>query len=86
VPFDVTLDEGWCWMVTRPRAYVVGMAAEPTADGLGTRYAHLEGVAPSLPRGLGRPMAWLLRRGCRLQRHHVHHDIDGIVREALARN
>ena len=27
--FDVDLDEGWGWMVTRPRGYVGGMAAEP---------------------------------------------------------
>src|SRR5262245_66618320 len=27
VRFDVELREGWCWMVSRPQLYVVGMAA-----------------------------------------------------------
>src|SRR3954453_18143192 len=26
VTFDVELREGWCWMVSRPQFYVVGMA------------------------------------------------------------
>jgi hypothetical protein len=86
IPFDVEVSEGWCWMVTRPRAYVVGMAAEPTADGQGTRYAHLEGVAPTLPRWLGRPLAWALHGVRGLQRRHVRHDIDGIVRESQQRS
>lgn len=41
--FDVDLQQGWCWMVSGPQAYVVGMAAEPAGDH--TRFAHLEGVA-----------------------------------------
>lgn len=86
IPFDVDLSEGWCWMVTRPRAYVVGMAAEPTADGTGTRYAHLEGVAPSLPRWLMPIATRALRAGVRLHRRHVRRDIEGIVREVLRRS
>ena len=77
--FDVDLDDGWCWMVTRPRAYVVGMAAEPTADGA-TSYAHLEGLAPALPRWLA-PVARPLLVLSRLRhRRHTRHDVDGIER------
>ena len=55
--FDVDLSPGWCWMVSRPQTYVVGMAAEPV-DGHRTRFALLEGFAlaperPALRRLLG---------------------------------
>ena len=40
--FDVDLEPGWCWMVARPRLYVVGMAAAPLPDDPGrTHYLHL---------------------------------------------
>ena len=41
--FDVDLEPGWCLMVSRPRFYVVGMAAEP--DGERTRWGQLEGLS-----------------------------------------
>jgi hypothetical protein len=85
IPFEVDLSEGWCWMVTRPRAYVVGMAAEPTADGRGTRYAHIEGLAPALPRWLAPAAGWVLRKAVRLQGRHVHRDVQGIVRAVTGR-
>ena len=77
--FDVDLEEGWCWMVTRPRAYVVGMAAEPAPDG-STSYAHLEGLAPALPHRLGRVLRPLLVLSRVRHRRHTRHDVDGIER------
>lgn len=71
--FDVDLRPGWCWMVSRPQLYVVGMAAAP--DGAGTRYAHMEG--PVVPWAPLRP---LLQRLARRQARHVRSDIDGIER------
>jgi hypothetical protein len=74
VAFDVDLEDGWCWMVSRPHMYVVGMAAEP--DGARTRWAHLEGIAlggPALLRPVLSLSNWRHRR-------HIGHDIDGIVR------
>ncbi|MEY2474578.1 MAG: hypothetical protein QOK28_3907 [Actinomycetota bacterium] len=42
---DVTMRDGWCWMVSRPALYVVGMAAEPVdADGSQTRFGLAEGA------------------------------------------
>lgn len=71
--FDVELVEGWCWMVARPRIYVVGMAAEPDPDDPGrTRYAHLEGVTVR-PRTLAAATRWRSRR-------HVAGDVAGIAR------
>jgi hypothetical protein len=71
--FDVDLEEGWCWMVSRPRLYVVAMAAEPDADDPGrTRYVHVEGVTVR-PRLLARAT-----RG--RSRHHVAADVAGIER------
>jgi hypothetical protein len=69
--FDVDLEEGWCWMVARPRIYVVAMAAEPDPDDAGrTRYAHLEGITV-------RPR--LLARATRVRsRRHVASDVAGI--------
>jgi hypothetical protein len=72
--FDVDLGVGWCWMVSRPRGYVVGMAAEP--DGDRTRWGQLEGIALSTP-GLFRP---LLRATRWRHRRHVGHDVEGIQR------
>lgn len=43
LPFVVTVEDGWCLMQARARAFVVLMAAVPTAEG-GTRYAHAEAV------------------------------------------
>ena len=79
--FDVDLEPGWCWMVSRPRLYVVGMAAEPVPDDPGrTRYLHLEGV-PFGGRVLG-PVA----RATRLRhRRHVAADVDGIERAVRER-
>ncbi|HEX7131393.1 MAG TPA: hypothetical protein VF228_02405 [Iamia sp.] len=71
--FDVDLEDGWCWMVSRPRLYVVAMAAEPDPDDPGrTRYAHLEGVTVR-PRSLARATRWRSRR-------HVASDVAGIER------
>jgi hypothetical protein len=74
--FDVDLEDGWCWMVSRPRIYVVAMAAEPDPDDPGrTRYVHLEGLA----RG-GRGLAPLLRATRWRSRRHVASDVAGIER------
>lgn len=71
--FDVDLEEGWCWMVARPRIYVVCMAAEPDADDPDrTRYAHVEGLTVR-PRVLARATRWRSRR-------HVASDVAGIER------
>lgn len=72
--FDVDLRPGWCWMVSRPRLYVVGMAAEP--DGDRTRLGHLEGVVGD--RRLLRPVLALSRWR---HRYHVPRDVDRIERE-----
>lgn len=71
--FDVDLEDGWCWMVARPRIYVVAMAAEPDPDDPGrTRYAHVEGITV-------RPR--LLARATRVRsRRHVASDVAGIER------
>ena len=68
LPFDVTLEPGFCIMRGRFRAFLVVMAAVPTEDGR-TRYAHAEAVP--LP-GAG----WLRRV---LQRT-VDADLRGFVR------
>ncbi|QYG91397.1 hypothetical protein HC251_02400 [Iamia sp. SCSIO 61187] len=74
--FDVDLEDGWCWMVSRPRLYVVAMAAAPDpADPGRTRYAHMEGLALS-----GRALAPLLRVTRRRTRRHVASDVAGIER------
>ena len=71
--FDVDLEDGWCWMVSRPRLYVVAMAAEPDPAEPGrTRYAHLEGITVR-PRALARATRWRSRR-------HVASDVAGIER------
>jgi len=71
--FDVDLEEGWCWMVARPRIYVVAMAAEPDpVDPDRTRYAHLEGITVR-PRILARATRWRSRR-------HIASDVAGIER------
>lgn len=75
---DVDLSPGWCWMVSRPQAYVVGMAAEPHGDG--TRLAHLEGLAftgPGWFRFLTRP---LLTASSWRHRRHIPHDLGGMER------
>lgn len=71
--FDVDLEDGWCWMVSRPRLYVVAMAAEPDPDDPDrTRYAHLEGLTVR-PRSVARATRWRSRR-------HVASDVAGIER------
>ena len=69
MPFLVTVEDGWCLMQARARAFVVLMAAVPTADGRGTRYAHAEAV-PIPGTGFLRP---------RLQRM-VDGDLRGVAR------
>ena len=69
MPFVVTVEDGWCLMQARGRAFVVLMAAVPTADGRGTRYAHAEAV-PIPGTGFLRP---------RLQRM-VDGDLRGVAR------
>ena len=71
--FEVDLEPGWCWMVSRPTLYVVGMAA--VADGDGTHFAHLEGL--SIP---WRPLRPLLRLSRLKHRRHIRSDLDGIER------
>jgi hypothetical protein len=79
VGFDVELRHGWCWMVARrPQVYVVGMAAEP--EGEGTRFGHLEGVVLPSPRWAAPAVRPLLALSRFRHRHHVPHDVDGIVR------
>jgi hypothetical protein len=75
---EAELRSGWCWMVTRPQFYVVGMAAEPA--GTATRFAHLEGVnvtgsaaLVALARPLHTASRWRHRR-------HVPHDVDELER------
>jgi hypothetical protein len=78
VKFDVELTEGWCWMVSRPQMYVVGMAA--VAEGEHTRFALLEGVALSGPdrlQQLFRPVNAVSRWR---HRRHLPRDVDGIER------
>jgi hypothetical protein len=72
--FDVTLRPGWCWMVSTPRLYVVGMAAMP--DGDRTRFGYLEGFV------VGGPLSSLSR--WRHQRH-IPRDLDGIERGVARR-
>jgi hypothetical protein len=72
--FDVTLRPGWCWMVSTPRLYVVGMAAMP--DGERTRFGYLEGFV------VGGPLSSLSR--WRHQRH-IPRDLDGIERGVARR-
>lgn len=75
---DVDLSPGWCWMVTRPQLYVVGMAAEP--DGDQTRFAHLEGLAVNAPRW-ARPLLRPVLAGSRWRhRRHIPHDLIGFER------
>lgn len=65
---DVTMQDGWCWMITRPRLYAIGIAAEPTTTG--TRVAHLEGLflpVPAWVRPLTKPLLAVSR-----WRHRIH--------------
>ena len=78
VQFEVDLEPGWCWMVSRPTFYVVGMAA--VADGDHTHYAQLEGF--SIP---WRPLRPLLRLSRLKHRPHVRSDLDGIERALTGR-
>jgi hypothetical protein len=76
LPFDVTMRPGWCWMVSDPRLYVVGMAAVPAGDR--TRFAHLEGL-------VGRFLTPVLPLSRWRHQGHVARDLDGIERGAVAR-
>ena len=77
--FDVDLRPGWCWMVSRPQFYVIGMAAEPTEDGR-TRFGHLEGLSLPAPRWLRPLVRPVLAISHRRHRRHVAHDLAGIER------
>ena len=73
--FDVTMRDGWCWMVSRPQFYVVGFAAEPLADQ--TLFGHMEGLAvssrvPTVLRPATRPLLALSRAR---HRRHVPRDV-----------
>jgi hypothetical protein len=72
--FDVILRDDSMWMVSRPRLYVVGMAAIP--EGRQTRLGHLEGFTK------GARLSRVVRRR---QRRHVARDLDGIERCLAAR-
>jgi hypothetical protein len=65
---DVTMREGWCWMVSRPQFYVIGIAAEPVPGG--TLLGYMEGVVLPQPRGT----RWLTAAPLALSRwrHRAH--------------
>ena len=74
---DVTMRDGWCWMVARPQLYVIGIAAEPA--GAGTRIAHMEGAVlagPAVLRWLARPALAVSRWR---HRFHVPRDVRRMV-------
>lgn len=77
VQVDVTMVPGWCWMVTRPQAYVVGIAAEP--HGSGTRLAHMEGVVVPAPRWMAFAVRPLLAISRWRHRLHVPADVARMV-------
>ena len=68
MPFVATVEDGWCLMQARARAFVVLMAATPLDDGR-TRYAHAEAV----------PLPGTARLRPRLQRM-VDADLQGVAR------
>jgi hypothetical protein len=68
IPFDVTIEPGFCIMRARSRAFLVVMAAMPTDDGR-TRFAHAEALP--LPR-----LRWLHGRFQRM----VEADVRGVER------
>ena len=74
---DVELAPGWCWMVSRPQAYVVGMAAEPVGPDR-TRLAILEGVAFDLPRPLHPLLRPIYAVSRWRHRRHIPHDTAGM--------
>jgi hypothetical protein len=79
--FDVDLQQGWCWMVSRPQAYLVGMAAEPEGGGGDrTRFAHLEGVAVRGARTVQRLLRPVYAVSAWRHAHHLPHDLDNIQR------
>lgn len=80
---DVHLALGWCWMVSRPQVYVVGMAAEP--DGDRTRFAHLEGLAFNIPRRLQPLLRPVLAVSSWRHLRHIPHDMAGIARQVNQR-
>ena len=84
VNFDVDLEAGWCWMVSRPHLYVVGMAAERAGDR--TRYAHLEGIALGTSGPLRPLLGPVLGISSIRHRRHIAHDIDGIARAVEPRS
>jgi hypothetical protein len=77
---NVTMQDGWCWMVSRPQLYVIAMAAEPL-DGnpAATHFGHMEGlVLPTAAwaRAVTTPVLTISR-----WRHRVHvpRDVDRIA-------
>lgn len=79
---DVTMRDGWCWMVTRPQLYVVGLAAEPLGDR--TLFGHMEGLAvsgrvPAVLQPVMRPVLALSKARHRLHVPRDVHRLAGLV-------
>jgi hypothetical protein len=83
---DIDLAAGWCWMVSRPQLYVIGMAAEPVPGpgGERTHFAHMEGVAVPAPAPLRPLLQPVLAVSRWRHRRHVPRDVAGIRRLAEA--
>ena len=76
--FDVDLRPGWCWMVSTPQSYLVGMAAEPVGEQ--TRFAHLEGIAFKGPRAVQAALGPLYAVSRWRHTRHLPHDLANIAR------
>lgn len=76
--FDVVLQPGWCWMVSKPQGYLVGMAAEPVGDR--TRFAQLEGIGVKGSRTLQHALRPIYSLSRRRHTRHLPHDLGNIAR------
>lgn len=76
--FDVDLRPGWCWMVSKPQSYLVGMAAEPVGDQ--TRFAHLEGIGFKGSRTWQQVLSPVYAVSRYRHRKHLPHDLANIAR------